>query len=506
MYWMVAVLLIATVAEGFLCTGTLFKRPLLRRVASATLVGVVMVVTVLLALANWRVWAWSVPIAAYRSINLLRIYHGRLPYNQLRTVSLRAFGWLLAGQTLITALAGTARHYHYGNTLFDTVVAIQLLSAVVLLRASLHTWRHAAMSDLPAEALTDKVLPSLSVLVPARNETANLERCLEKLIASDYPKLEIVVLDDCSVSRRTSDIIRSFAHAGVRFVPGEAPDETRWLAKNYAYQRLYEESSSDLLLFVGVDIELEPQSLRHLVGELQTRKKDMLSVMPLQAASAGPGTSLLRAARYYWEICLPRRFFKRPPVLGGCWMIRRSALERMGGFASVSRSVSPEAPLARQAVVTDAYSFIRSNEAMGVYGSKLMGDQFATSVRVRYPQLHRRLELVGLISFFELVCLLGPLLGLCLSSKLHHSAAYAAIWIVCLLCSFSTYTLVAVGARLTNRWFGWLLMPAAFAVDLVLLHVSLWKYEFSVVDWRGRNVCIPVMQHTQPASQEQPLA
>jgi hypothetical protein len=133
---------------------------------------------------------------------------------------------------------------------------------------------------------------------------------------------------------------------------------------------------------------------------------------------------------------------------------------------------------------------------LGVYGSKLVTAQYATSVRVRYPQLHRRLELVALISFFELFCLLGPLIGLFLSPLLHHSAAYAAIWVVCLLCLFSTYTLVAVGARLTSRYGGWLLMPAAFAVDLFLLHVSLWKYEFSVVDWRGRNVCIPVMQYT----------
>jgi glycosyltransferase involved in cell wall biosynthesis len=457
--------------------------------------------TVILAFMDWRVWAWSVPIALYRGINILRIYHGRLPRNQLRTVSLRAFGWLLAGQIIITTLAGLARHYHFGNTLFDLVVAVQLLSAVVLLRASLHTWNHATASDLPPEALTDKVLPSLSVLIPARDETADLERCLERLVASDYPKLEIVVLDDCSVNRRTSEIIRSFAHAGVRFVQGEVPDETRWLAKNYAYQRLYEEASSDLLLFLGVDVELEPQSLRRLVGELQARNKDMLSVMPLQAASAGTGSSLLRATRYYWEICLPRRFFKRPPVLSACWMIRRSALERMGGFASVSRSVSPEAPLARQAVVTDAYSFIRSDETLGVYGSKIVTTQYTTSVRVRYPQLHRRLELVALISFFELFCLLGPLIGLFLSPRLHHSAAYAAIWVVCLLCLFSTYTLVAVGARLTSRYGGWLLMPAAFAVDLFLLHVSLWKYEFSVVDWRGRNVCIPVMQYTPQISQ-----
>ena len=48
----------------------------------------------------------------------------------------------------------------------------------------------------------DKDLPSISVLIPARNETEELHACLDALVASDYPKLEILVLDDCSQERQ----------------------------------------------------------------------------------------------------------------------------------------------------------------------------------------------------------------------------------------------------------------------------------------------------------------
>jgi hypothetical protein len=198
--------------------------------------------------------------------------------------------------------------------------------------------------------------------------------------------------------------------------------------------------------------------------------------------------------RYYWEICLPRRFFKRPPVLSTCWLIRRSALEQMGGFESVSRSVNPEAPLARKAVVTDRYSFIRSDEQLGVYSDKPADEQYATSVRVRYPQLHRRLELVAFASVFELLFFLGPIIGLFFVGNMTHSMAYAALWAVTLFCLLTTYGLVVVGAKLTDPWYGWLLMPVAVLADLIVLNVSLWRYEFSDVDWKGRNVCIPVMQ------------
>ncbi len=82
----------------------------------------------------------------------------------------------------------------------------------------------------------DRDLPTVSVLIPARNETVNLEECLSSLLLSDYPKLEIIVLDDCSVSKHTSDIIKNYAHAGVRFLAGNVPSND-WLAKNYAYQQ-----------------------------------------------------------------------------------------------------------------------------------------------------------------------------------------------------------------------------------------------------------------------------
>ncbi len=75
-----------------------------------------------------------------------------------------------------------------------------------------------------------------------------------------------------------------------------------------------------------------------------------------------------------------------------------------------------------------------------------------------------------------------------------------------MLCLLVTYAMVAVGARLANPWYGWLLMPVAFATDLALLHISFWKYEFSSIEWKGRNVCIPVMRMEPDTAKQRPLA
>ena len=74
------------------------------------------------------------------------------------------------------------------------------------------------------EAIESQDLPTVSVCISARNETHAMTQCLERIVASDYPKLEVIVLDDGSRDN-TSLLIKSFAHAGVRFIEGSSlPD------------------------------------------------------------------------------------------------------------------------------------------------------------------------------------------------------------------------------------------------------------------------------------------
>lgn len=442
-----------------------------------------------------ELWAAVWVIGWYRVVGLVRVWRGRLPRSELIRVSFRAGSWLLVLQLLVLGLCWLiARHHVAALYAFCGLLALQLLVALVMLRVSINTWRHTRPDQLDM-SLTDRELPTVSVLVPARNETDDLEQCLQSLVASDYPKLEIIVLDDCSVTRRTPEIIREFAHDGVQFIEGAEPDEVNWLAKNQAYHRLAAKASGELLLFCGVDVRIEPHSIRRLVHRLISKQKDMVSVLPLRAPGTEATGSLLQPMRYFWELCLPRRVFKRPPVLSTCWLIRADALKRDGGFEAVSRSIVPEAHFARQAVIGDKYSFIRATALLGIASNKPANEQYATTVRTRYPQLHRRLELVLLTSAAELVFWLGPLIGLGLLFWLpHHQLLFGGLWLAEWLMLEIMYYLVAVRTRLNNAAFAWLLFPAALAVDIVMLHVSMFKYEFSRVEWKGRNICIPIMR------------
>jgi glycosyltransferase involved in cell wall biosynthesis len=466
----------------------------IRRWWAGLTIGLLLVSGTWLAWYDPGVWAAVWLIGWYRVICLARMAYGRLQHNELQRVSLRAYGWLLVLQVAAYGVGWLVTRHHIATAYaFCGFLALQLAMAMVMLRVSINTWRH-TRPGLMATSLTDAELPTVSVLVPARNETDDLEACLRKLVASDYPKLEIVVLDDCSVTRATPDIIRSFAHDGVRFIEGAVPDEVNWLAKNQAYARLAEQASGDVLLFCGVDVQFEPKSIRLLIERLERKQKDMISVLPLRVPGSEAWASLLQPMRYFWELCLPRRIFKRPPVLSTCWLIRAAVLKRDGGFAAVSRSVVPEAHFARRAVIGDRYSFIRATAELGIASNKPASEQYATSVRVRYPQLHRRLELVVILALMELFFWLGPLIGLAVAALLPHSLLLSGLWLAEWLMFEVMYYLVAVRTRLNSPWLAWLLFPAAVGVDIVLLHISLLRYEFSDVDWKGRNICIPVMR------------
>ncbi len=462
------------------------------RVITGTLVAVAVVMTAALILTtDWKAWIAPVFVTPYRLVNIVRFMRYRLQRDRLRDVSLRAHVWLVAMQLILFGIS----HFVESQpvvTIASIIAAFQLLVVLVLLRSTVQTWEYAKPVE-PEKHYSDKDLPSVSLLIPARDETETLQRCLEGAIQSDYPKLEIIVLDDCSQGQKTSQIIRSFAQDGVRFVQGEAP-EKHWVAKNFACEQLRNEASGSLLLFASADVRFKPETIRAMVEHMLTGKKDMLSMLPTLAAETRMRFSFLQPMRYYWELCLPRRMFKRPPTLSTCWMISAEKLEQYGGFASARQSITPETHFARKAVIADGYSFVRSSAHLSVQRAKDPASQYETTVRMRYPQLHRRLELVATTSLFELVFIAGPFVGVALSFFLPYTLAFLLVWLASVLTIEVMYNYVSVQTRLNGPLTALVTAPFAILLDVYMLHVSLLRYEFGNVDWRGRNVCIPVMQ------------
>jgi hypothetical protein len=410
----------------------------MRRLLAPLLAVLQLAVAAVLSATDANGWGFlALFIALYRTFNLCRVGFGISPKEYLRQKGYISSLWLMAVQSLaITAWALSNRLHGNGRQGWWLLACVQLLVAIVLLRTTLRQLGRTLPPAVSTYANSD--LPSISVCIPARNETEVLERCLRSLVASDYQKLEILVLDDCSQDK-TSEVIKAFAHDGVRFLHGSVPPDG-WLAKNWAYQQLYEEANGKLIVFCGVDVALEPTSLRQLITTLLAKKRRMISVLPintLPSNSIWPAT-LLQPIRYAWEMSLPRRLFNRPPVLSTCWVAERNLVQECGSFKAVRSSVSPESHFARHAILTDGYSFVRSTPEMGIVSQKTFGDQLDTAVRTRYPQLHRRPELVLAVTLVEGLGIAATL-PLAVAASVVQAWAIAAVSLLAFIISAYTF-------------------------------------------------------------------
>ncbi len=130
--------------------------------------------------------------------------------------------------------------------------------------------------------------PLISVLVPARDEAANIRDCLESLQKQDYPNYEILVLDDNSEDR-TAEIVAGMAaqDGRVRLISGEPLPED-WAGKPFACYQLARRARGSWLLFVDADTVHAPHMLRSVLALAVRSKASMLSGFPRQLAGTWP--------------------------------------------------------------------------------------------------------------------------------------------------------------------------------------------------------------------------
>lgn len=460
-----------------------------------------MLTMVFIAITTWRLavelgWAAGVPVLLLMILrlgNLGRILKGRMHEKYLHFAVGRTSWWIfvfyvgLSWLFLLPITTAASRQF-----VLDIFLTLQLLLAAALFFITRKNIRKLTFVQ-PKTYLVDRELPTVTVAIPARNETTDLEELLKTVLANDYPKLEIIVLDDCSQGR-TADIIKSFAHDGVRFVKGDEPAE-RWLAKNQAYEKLYKEASGDLILFCGVDVRFGTSTIRQMVNVLHDRNKSMLSVLPMRQNST-LSAAFIQPMRYWWELALPRRRFNRPAVLSTCWLINRKALKKLGGFGSVSHAIIPEGYFARELVKTDGYSFIRSNGELDVRTVKGLQEQRETALRVRYPQIKRRPEWALMLALAELVFLFLPFVQLVGSVWFWPHIPLLFPLLTCILL-VGTHEQIVRTTNPANRWVALWNFPIVVLTEVFLGIASMVTYEFFTVTWKDRNICIPVM-HVVP--------
>ena len=257
-------------------------------------------------------------------------------------------------------------------------IAAAAYGTVLLLVARRYADRHPHLRDYSSV----QTGPLISVVIPARNEAANIERCVRSVAAAQYQQLEIIVVDDRSTDATGEIVARLAAEPGlagrVRLVAG-ADLPAGWFGKPWALVQGYRVAKGDLLLFADADTKHEPELVSRALGAHQAERVHLVTVIPRQEVGS------------FWEkLIQPQVFFVLQARVGNLARVNRTRVPwdaiANGQFILTSRA-DYEAIGTHEAVkdqvaedVALAQAYVRSGRDLFlVHGPELMSTRMYRS-------------------------------------------------------------------------------------------------------------------------------
>jgi chlorobactene glucosyltransferase len=208
---------------------------------------------------------------------------------------------------------------------------------------------HPNLSDVPPTEGTP-----VSVIIPARNESATIDRVISSVLASRYRPFELIVVDDRSTDDTAARVARlASGDSRLRLVAGE-PLPADWYGKPWACAQGARAASGRLLLFTDADTTHHPELLGRAVAALEREPADLLTVSPHQQCVSFweriimPQIWLLLGFRYHPKR-VNRAWRERDVIANGQFILTtREAYEATGTHAAVRHEVAEDLALAQK--------------------------------------------------------------------------------------------------------------------------------------------------------------
>ena len=182
----------------------------------------------------------------------------------------------------------------------------------------------------PADRPRDQI-ESVSVLIPARDEEAGIDRSLQSILAGEAVELEVIVLDDHSTDA-TAEKVNQIAEldSRVRLIRSD-PLPPTWNGKQHACAQLAKAASHERLVFLDADVCLQPHAISQLIAYQDQGGVDLLSAFPRQITGTVMEKILIPMMHYLLLCFLPMARMRKslhPAYAAGCgqlFMTTRSA-------------------------------------------------------------------------------------------------------------------------------------------------------------------------------------
>lgn len=223
--------------------------------------------------------------------------------------------------------------------------------------------------------------PLVTVIVPARNEAHNIARCVSSILASTYPRLELVVVDDGSADG-TAEIARKAAAGDSRArVVMNSPLPEGWFGKQWACTTGAREARGEVLLFTDADTYHGSDLVTRSVNAMRRTGADMFSVAGKQEMGGfwerviQPQMFSILSMRYGGtESVNNSRHASGKIANGQCIFFKRSSYDEIGGHASVRTLVAEDMMLAQTV-------FARGRKVVLMLGVNQLSTRMYTSLQ-----------------------------------------------------------------------------------------------------------------------------
>jgi hypothetical protein len=200
--------------------------------------------------------------------------------------------------------------------------------------------------------LKDSECPPVSILLAGRDEAEKLPDAIETMLALDYPKYEVIAVDDRSEDP-TGAILEAAARKDTRLKPARVDAlPAGWLGKPHALQQAYERSSGEWLVFTDADVHFAPDLLRRAVALAEAKGWDHLTLLATpkmytfgeKVALTFFGLCFLMGTKP-WRAHNPRS--RGYTGVGAFQLIRRSSYEKMGTHRRLAMEVIDDIKLGK---------------------------------------------------------------------------------------------------------------------------------------------------------------
>ena len=331
--------------------------------------------------------------------------------------------------------------------------------------------------------------PSVTAVVPARNEAAFVGDTVGSLLGHDYPgRLHVVVVDDHSddgtadVARRAAEAVSAAGRLTVISAP-ELPHG--WTGKLWAVAQGVnlangngEAPPSDYVLLTDGDVRYEPGALSALVWNAVDTGCVLSSLMVELNCRSLAERAFIPAFVFFFQMIYPFAWVNDPghrtaAAAGGCMLVRRETLADAGGIGAIRSDLIDDCALGRRLKRLGPIRLALGESVRSLRSSPSLAAIRHMVVRTAYAQLHRSAWLLAFVVLAMLAVFVAPvILSVVAEGPTRWLAAFAWLAMAVL------FVPIARRYRVSPLWGA--ALPAIASMYL------LFTIESAIQHWRGR--------------------